>query len=135
MIWSKAYVMERERYDGADIAHLIRACGSRLDWQRLLDRFGPHWRLLLSHLTLFGFIYAAQRDLVPAWVMDDLLERLRQEIHTPAPEHDICSGTLLSREQYLVDIQQWSYRDARLIPVGNMSEKDTAIWTEAIRDK
>ena len=27
MIWSKAFIMERERYDGADIAHLILACG------------------------------------------------------------------------------------------------------------
>ena len=29
MIWSKAFVMERERYDGADISHLIRAFGDR----------------------------------------------------------------------------------------------------------
>ena len=29
MIWSKAFVAERERYDGADIAHLIRAVPRR----------------------------------------------------------------------------------------------------------
>jgi len=28
MIWSKAFVMERERYDGADIAHLLRVKGA-----------------------------------------------------------------------------------------------------------
>jgi hypothetical protein len=29
MIWSKAFVMERERYDGADVAHVIlRRAGS-----------------------------------------------------------------------------------------------------------
>src|SRR5579884_1016581 len=28
MIWSKGFVMERERYDGADICHLIRSCRS-----------------------------------------------------------------------------------------------------------
>ena len=32
MIWSKAFIMERERYDGADVAHLILACGRELDW-------------------------------------------------------------------------------------------------------
>jgi hypothetical protein len=32
IIWSKAFIMERERYDGADISHLIRACQGRLDW-------------------------------------------------------------------------------------------------------
>ena len=47
-IWSKAFVMERERYDGADVAHLILAHGERLDWKRLLARFGPHWRVLLA---------------------------------------------------------------------------------------
>ena len=26
-IWSKSYIMERERYDGSDVAHLLRACG------------------------------------------------------------------------------------------------------------
>ena len=36
MIWSKAFIMERERYDGADVAHLLHACARRMDWQRLL---------------------------------------------------------------------------------------------------
>src|SRR5207302_251148 len=56
MIWQKAYIMERERFDGADVLHLLRARGRRLDWPRLLARFGPHWRVLLSHLVLFGFV-------------------------------------------------------------------------------
>jgi hypothetical protein len=56
MIWQKAYIMERERFDGADVAHLIRARGKQLDWGRLLERFGPHWRVLLSHQILFGFV-------------------------------------------------------------------------------
>ena len=47
MIWQKAYIQEREHFDGSDIAHLIRACGRDLDWSRLLTRIGPHWRVLL----------------------------------------------------------------------------------------
>src|SRR5262245_51067035 len=39
MIWSKGYVMERERFDGADVVHLIHTCGPVLDWHRLLRRF------------------------------------------------------------------------------------------------
>src|SRR5207244_3254521 len=31
MIWSKAFLMERERFDGADVAHLIRAAHRDLD--------------------------------------------------------------------------------------------------------
>src|SRR5690348_4200576 len=66
MIWSKAFVMERERYDGADVAHLLLARAASLDWPRLLERMGANWRILLSHLVLFGFIYPAERTEIPA---------------------------------------------------------------------
>jgi hypothetical protein len=42
MIWSKAFVQERERFDGADVAHLLLCCAPRLDWERVLRRFGAH---------------------------------------------------------------------------------------------
>src|SRR5205085_362129 len=71
-IWSKAFIQERERYDGADVAHLIRARGRDFDWPRLLRRFGPHWPVLLSHLILFGYIYPGERAIIPAGVMQDL---------------------------------------------------------------
>src|ERR671925_661605 len=76
-IWSKAFVMERERYDGADVAHLLRACGERLDWDRLLERFGAHWRILLSHLILFTFIYPSEPGRIPRSVMQTLIDRLQ----------------------------------------------------------
>jgi hypothetical protein len=53
MMWSKAFIQERERYDGADVAHLLRARAEQIDWQRLLRRFGSNWRVLLSHLVLW----------------------------------------------------------------------------------
>jgi hypothetical protein len=103
-IWSKAFVMERERYDGGDIAHLLRGAGRELNWRRLLDRFGPHWRVLFSNLVLFGFIYPSERKIVPSWVLEELTSRLHQEAQSPAPDQPVCQGTLLSRAQYLVDI-------------------------------
>lgn len=135
MIWSKAFIMERERFDGADVVHLIRQCADRIDWERLRRRFEPHWRMLMVHLVLFGFVYPAQRHLVPTWLMDDLLERLRAESHAPGPENGICQGTLISREQYLPDVTQWGYQDARLMPSVKMEQEDIARWTEAISRK
>ena len=135
MIWSKAFIMERERYDGADIIHLLRTCGDRLDWPRLLRRFGEHWRVLMSHLVLFGFAYPAHRDLVPIEVMTELIERLREETHSPPPVHNVCLGTLLSREQFLKDIGEEGWQDARVTPHGNMTPEDTETWTRAIQDK
>lgn len=135
MIWSKAFVMERERFDGADIAHLLHARGGQLDWPRLFQRFDAHWRILLTHLILFGFIYPGRRDQIPASVMDALIERLRQETHCAPPSRDICLGTLLSREQYLSDIGEQGLLDGRLIPFGNMTEQETSTWTQAIQGR
>lgn len=134
-LWSKAFIMERERFDGADVAHLILACAHTMDWRRLLTRFAEHWRLLLSHLVLFGLIYPAHRHVLPAWVMEQLLDRLDEESRSESPEQKICGGTLLSREQYLNDIIERGYDDARIMPYGKMSRQDTARWTDAIRNK
>lgn len=130
-IWSKAFVMERERYDGADVSHLILALGERLDWERLLVRFGPHWRVLLTHLVLFGFIFPSARSRVPAWVMQELIQRLETEIGTLDAAEPVCRGTLLSWSQYLGDVLGGAFRDARVRPYGNMSAEEVARWTSA----
>jgi hypothetical protein len=135
MIWSKAYVQERERFDGADVAHLIRCRGEALDWGRLLRRFGEHWRVLFAHLVTFGFVYPAERAKVPTWVLDELSDRLRKETEGPAPHGQVCFGTFLSREQYLVDIGMWGYQDARVRPLGSMSPEEVAHWTASIASK
>jgi hypothetical protein len=130
MIWSKAFIVERERCDAADVAHLLRETGPSLDWPRLLMRFADHWRVLLSHLILFGFIYPDKRQNVPAWVMDELIRRLT--VSRANLQNDVCYGTLLSREQYLYDVERLNYQDARVEPNGRMTAEQIAIWTEAI---
>ena len=125
-IWSKAFVMERERFDGADVAHLLRAYGERLDWDRLLDRFGAHWRVLFSHLVLFGYIYPGDRGRIPASVMDTLLNRLQAEVHSPSTAGRLCQGTLLSKAQYAIDIDHWDYQDARLLPLNGGTVREAA---------
>ena len=39
---------------------------------------------------------------------------------------------MLSREQYLIDVEEWDYEDARVAPRGTMSPEDVAHWTAAI---
>jgi hypothetical protein len=130
MIWSKAFIQERERFDGADIIHLLRQVGPSLDWPRLLMRFGDHWRVLLCHLIMFGFVYPDKRQNVPGWVMEELIRRL--SVSRPNLQNDVCYGTLLSREQYLHDIEHLKYHDARLEPNGPMTRGQLEIWTKAI---
>lgn len=137
MIWSKSFIMERERFDGGDVSHVFHACAAKLDWDRLLRRFdgsggGGGWRVLLAHLTLFGYIYPGDAHLIPNRVMETLTERLCQETREPSPDTKLCRGTILSRSQYLIDVHRWDYQDARIQPAGNMTAQEVEAWTAAI---
>jgi len=97
-----------ERLTAPTLIHLLRETGPSLDWPRLLMRFADYWRVLFSHLILFGFVYPDKRESVPAWVMDELVRRLgASRTHS---DNDVCYGTLLSREQYLYDLERLRYR-------------------------
>jgi len=132
MIWSKGLIMERERFDGADVAHVIRAVGPKLDWRRLIDRYANLWRALYAHLVLFGFIYPSDRSQVPPWVMEELTQRIVAETQQPNAKEKVCYGTIISRQQYLHDIRSQGYADARLQPLGNMTAGEIAHWTAGI---
>jgi putative nucleotidyltransferase-like protein len=132
MLWSKGLIMERERFDGADVAHVLHALAKKLDWQRLLGRYGKYWRVLYAHLILFGFIYPSDRDRIPKSVMEELGNRLARELKEAPPSEMICNGTIISRQQYLTDVTERGYKDARLEPLGNMSAGEIEHWTKGI---
>ena len=131
LIWQKAFLMERERFDGGDVMHLLLRCGHSLDWDRLIARFDKNWRLLFSYLTLFSFVYPGVREPIPDAVYRNFLERAGQPDDTPS-EPPLCRGTLISRTQYLVDIGRWSFVDARIQPHGALTPEETVYWTWAI---
>ena len=130
LLWSSAFVQERERYDGAAVLHLLHARALFMDWPRLVERFGENWPVLFSYLVLFRFAYPDRRSDIPDEVMNELAARLAAQ--KPEPANLMCLGTLLSREQYLFDIDQLGYTDARLRPHGEMTPEQAEIWTRAI---
>jgi hypothetical protein len=113
MIWSKGFVCERERYDGADVNHLIRGVGTEMDWSRLMRRFDRYWEVLLAHVMMFRFTYPADRSLIPSWVMRELLSRTIDTVRTGDHDEKVCRGNLISRVNYTIDIGHWGYRDGR----------------------
>jgi hypothetical protein len=132
IIWSKSFVIERERYDGADIIHLLHGSGKHFDWNRLLGRFCSFERVLLSHLLLYGFVYPREPSPIPERVLDALWDAVRNETRDRSIPPMLCQGTLLSREQYLIDIEAWGYQDARRLPPSAMTPEQIRQWTEGI---
>lgn len=131
LVWQKAYIMERERFDGSDVAHLLASCAPFMNWQRLIQRFGPDWRLLWSHLVLFGFIFPGKRHLIPLDVVKEFNSRIAKEQNEPQPDAKLCNGTLVSRIQYFSDVTSGGLVDARESPRCQMSAAEVLRWTKS----
>jgi hypothetical protein len=113
MIASAMFIAGRNRFDGPEVAHLIRSAKGKLDWQRILDRLGDNRQLLLWHLILFDFIYPGHHKYLPKELMIELFEETRQGWENKKRKPKDFRGTLLDPFSYTVDVEDWGYEDRR----------------------
>jgi hypothetical protein len=113
MIWSKSFVLERDRFDGHDVSHLILHQGGEMEWDRLFQRFGRYWEVLFAHLLFFRFSYPSARSKVPGWLVEELTRRAIQQEEEGDHPAAICRGNLLSRVQYQHDLEERGFEDGR----------------------
>jgi hypothetical protein len=111
LIWCKTYVQNRERFDGADVNHIILKYGKQLDWKRLLSRLDQHWHLLLAELIVFQFVYPTDyQEIIPKWIFDELMQRAQMQYELPAAIVKVCRGPMIDNTQYAIDIKNWEYK-------------------------
>ena len=110
-ILSKLFLQNRYRYDGADIAHVILIKHDEIDWQWLLNAMELYWEVLLIHVLNFRFIYPTERDRIPRWLFEELLERLHAQDEMPPAQMRICRGRLITPSDYVIDITEWGFAD------------------------
>lgn len=129
LLASMFYVMERNRFDGPEINHLILK-SENLDWDYLDALMGQHRLLLLIHLLHFAFVYPGQTNRLPQELMRNIFEEELaggQEVENPKA----FRGTLLDPFSYLVDIEDWGYEDRReMDPLVDDSGQALGIETE-----
>jgi hypothetical protein len=118
-IWSKIFVQDHHRFDGADVAHMILKRHEEIDWRQLLSHMELYWEVLLIALLNFRFIYPSERGIIPGWLMSELLERLRDQSDVKGPGKKVCRGRIFSPRDYAVDVERWGFSDA----VGNLEEQ------------
>jgi hypothetical protein len=109
LIASKLFVTRRERFDGADIAHIVYAAGHVMDWNRLLQLAGNHWEMLLWSLVLFHYIYPMS-NAVPLLVWDELLTKFRADVENP----DVTAafrGSLIDENMFAIDVKEWGLQN------------------------
>jgi hypothetical protein len=110
LIGSKLFVIRRERFDGADIAHLIYRTRGRLDWERILELVCEHWEILLWALILFRYVYPRHTDYVPAPLWQDLLSRYMHAVQHPDPKAPF-RGSLVDDNIFSIDVKDWGLED------------------------
>jgi hypothetical protein len=110
LIASKIFVTRRERFDGADIAHVIYGTRGKLDWARLMKLIGEHWQMLLWSLVLYHYIYPANSDYVPPQIWDELLNRFKVELAHPNKDLEF-RGSLIDDKMFAIDVKEWGKRD------------------------
>jgi hypothetical protein len=110
LLASKLFVLRRERFDGADIAHIIYRMKGWLEWERVLELAGENWEIVLWSLMLFRYIYPAHTDYIPAHFWQDLLSRYMHLIEHPDP-HAPFRGSLVDENIFSIDIRDWGLED------------------------
>jgi hypothetical protein len=120
LIASKLFIARRERFDGADISHVIYGTQGELDWQRILRLAGEHWEMLLWALVLFRYVYPARTAYVPTELWRELIRRYQDAVLHPDPK-DRFRGSLVDDKMFAIDVNEWGlenlmreYRQRRL---------------------
>ena len=103
LIWSKLYVLQRDRTDWGDVLNLVAAQTNSIDWDRLLDRLGVDVPLLTSVLIIFAWLDPNRARMIPDRVWDRLGVVLPRNI-----EEDVDSRARAA----LIDSRPW-FRTAR----------------------
>src|ERR1700730_19167788 len=106
LVASKLFVAKRERFDGADIAHVIYGTYKAFDWKRELELVGENWEILFWSLVLFRYVYPAQTHYVPAEVWGELLERFQKAV-TKRDSKARFRGSLVDENMFAIDLNEW----------------------------
>ena len=110
LILSKLFVTRRERFDGADIVHVIYGTHGQLDWDWLLQSVAEHWEVLYWMLLLFHYAYPAKVDYVPSRIWDDLMNRFQTAIRNP-DRNAPFRGSLIDPLMFAIDVDEWGMPD------------------------
>jgi len=110
LIASKVFVTRRERFDGADIVHVIYGTRGKLDWDRVLHLVGEHWMVVLWVLVLYQYVYPAHSEYVPRALWEDLLSRLTRQLDRPDARATF-KGSLIDEKMFAIDVAEWGMPD------------------------
>lgn len=93
-LWTKLYVLQRERCDWPDALNLVGSVGPYLDWRRLMERVGEDAPLLSAVLSVFAWVCPHRARQLPEW--------LWSRLQLPAPANGEAKPQLLDSRPWMI---------------------------------
>lgn len=103
LIWTKLYIIQRDRCDWGDVFNLLEARAESMDWDHLLRRMGVDGPLLTGALSVFAWLSPLRAATIPRDIWTRL--RLRRPDDGP-PDVSVARADLL-------DSRSWFYSRSR----------------------
>jgi hypothetical protein len=97
-LWTKLYVLQRDRCDWPDALSLLYGVGPQLDWRWLLHRVADDAPLLAGLLSIFRWLSEERARDLPSWLWDEL------NALTPEAQH---SAEVTHYRARLLDSRPW----------------------------
>lgn len=104
LIWSKLYVMQRDRCDWPDIINLICASGPHLDWGHLVKRVAEDLPLLKSVLMVVSWVSPGQALSIPRRIWESFglpLPKIERDPEGRPPRPDLLDTRAWFHEQLM----------------------------------
>lgn len=100
LLWSKLYVLQRDRCDWPDLLNLLSCTGPRLDWQHLAARVAEDRPLLKALMAVFAWVNPDRAMVIP--------RRVWEAFELPLP---FASGDPAGRpsRKDLLDTRPWLF--------------------------
>lgn len=97
LLWSKIYVMQRDRTDWPDLLNLVHTCADKLDWKHLCNRLGEDVLLLGALLFVYKWMCPGGARRLPEWLWSEIR----------SAEKDGKESGCIKERQFLLDTRDW----------------------------
>lgn len=84
LMWTKMYIVHRDRCDWPDILVILGTRGPELDWSHFLERVGADAPLLGSILSFFRWLHPERAAQFPPWIWEKMGLSPWPEVPDPA---------------------------------------------------
>lgn len=101
LIWSKLYVLQRDRCDWPDVMNLLCATGALLDWHHLFRRVESDLPLLKGVVSVFAWVSPERAQELPGWLWEEL--GLVAPAAIPEPEGPLPRADLLDTRPWFCE--------------------------------